>query len=165
MQEAVSGGEETVTALKEQVGVKLDFWEQVKLNKPSAQLAQLLSAQEAGNENPRYLEFSCKCVRRALEIGDYENFDSLADRVREVKIPEEDEAAVENTVNERIGYLQKDIVRKQRKRFDTLEQKVQQMLEQQSLSGGNATLGPKKLQQLVSGDKNVEEEGGDQQIA
>jgi hypothetical protein len=137
----------------------------VKLNKPSAQLTSLVSAHEAGNENPRYLEFSCKCVRRALEIGDYESFESLAERIRDVKIPEDDEAAVENTLNERIGYLQKDIVRKQRKRFDTLEQKVQQMLEQQSLTGGNNTLGPKKLQQLVSGDKNVEDDGKDQQDA
>lgn len=126
MSDAVSGGEETVTNLKELVGVKVDFWEQVKLNKPSAQLASLIGAHEAGNENPRYLEFSCKCIRRALEIGDYESFESLSERIRDgVKIPEEDEAAVENTINERIGYLQKDIVRKQRKRFDTLEQKVQ----------------------------------------
>lgn len=39
------------------------------------------------------------------------------------------------------------------------------MLEQQSLTGGNNTLGPKKLQQLVSGDKNVEDDGKDQQVA
>ena len=32
------------------------------------------------------------------------------------------------------------------------------MLEQQTLSGGNTTLGTKKLQQLVSGDKNVGED-------
>jgi hypothetical protein len=125
MQDSISGGEETVASLKELVAVKVDFWEQVKLNKPSAQLASLISAHEAGNENPRYLEFCCKCIRRALEMGDYESFDALTEKIKDgVKIQEDDEAAIENTINERIGYLEKDIVRKQRKRFDTLEQKV-----------------------------------------
>ncbi len=36
MIEDVSGGEETITALKETTQAKLEFWEQVKLNKPSA---------------------------------------------------------------------------------------------------------------------------------
>ena len=126
LQEAVSGGEETVTGLKELVGVKVDFWDQVKLNKPSTQLATLIAAHDAGNENPRYLEFCCKCIRRAMETGDYDSFEALAEKIRDgVKIPEDDEAAVENAINERIGYLDKDIVRKQRKRFDALEQKVQ----------------------------------------
>jgi hypothetical protein len=69
-----------------------------------------------------------------------------------VKVPEEDEAAIETRINERLEYLDKDIVRKQRKRFAALEERVKQMLESQTLSGGNGTLGPKKLQQLVSGD-------------
>lgn len=38
------------------------------------------------------------------------------------------------------------------------------MLEQQTLSGGNTTLGTKKLQQLVSGDKNVGEDDPSQLI-
>lgn len=132
---------------------KLDFWEQVKLSKPSAQLTALISANDAGNANSRFLEFACKCVRRAMEIGDFDSYDELAEKVNNgVKISEEDEALVESILNERIGYLEKDIVRKQRIRFEALEERVKQMLEQQTLNGGNVTLGPRKLQQLISGD-------------
>ena len=104
--------------------------------------------------NPKYLEFCCKSIRRAMEIGDFTSFEELGQRIREgVKISEEDEASIESRINERLEHLNKDIVRKQRKRFATLEEKVKTMLEQQTLSGGSATLGTKKLQQLVSGDK------------
>ena len=38
------------------------------------------------------------------------------------------------------------------------------MLEEQTLSGGNTTLGTKKLQQLVSGDKGAEEDDDNQNL-
>ena len=117
--------------LKEKVAARVDFWEQVKLNKPSAQLGTLIQANDAGNVNPRYLEFCCKCVRRAMEIGDYQSFEELGQRLKEgIKVPEEDEATIETRVNERLEYLDKDIVRKQRKRFAALEERVKQMQEQ-----------------------------------
>jgi hypothetical protein len=81
-----------------------------------------------------------------------------------VKAAAEDEAAVETRMNERLEYLEKDIVRKQRKRFAALEDRVKQMLEQQSLSGGNATLGTRKLQQLVSGDKALGDDEANHQV-
>ena len=43
-------------------------------------------------------------------------------------------------------------MRKQRVRFEALEERVKQMIEQQTLNGGNVTLGPRRLQQLISGD-------------
>ena len=99
--------------MKEAVGAKVDFWEQIKLNKPSAQLTAIISAQSQGTENPRYLEFCCKCIRRAMETDDYESLEQLGNRVRdEVKIAEEDEAAIETRINERLEYLDKDVVRK-----------------------------------------------------
>jgi hypothetical protein len=165
LQETVSDGEEVVTQLKEAISAKTEFWEQVKLNKPSAQLAALIQAQQAGTENPRFLEFCCKCIRRALEAGDFQSYEELGQRSSEgVPVPEEDEAAIETRINERLEYLDKDIVRKQRKRFAALEERVKQMLEQQSLSGGNASLGPKKLQQLVSGDQAVGEDEANQLV-
>jgi hypothetical protein len=100
-----------------------------------------------------------------METGDYASFEELRERVSTgVKVDAEDEAAVESRINERLEYLNKDIVRKQRKRFAALEDRVKQMLEQQSLTGGNQTLGTKKLQQLVSGDKLDDENDADQQI-
>ena len=61
-------------------------------------------------------------MRRALETGEFENYLELANKIRlTINIPEEDAAYVENLINERLGYLDKDIVRKQRLRFEALE--------------------------------------------
>ena len=48
-------------------------------------------------------------------------------------------------INERLEYLDKNVVRKLRKRFVALEEKIKQILEEQSLTGGNSSLGPRKL--------------------
>lgn len=48
-----------------------------------------------------------------METDDYESLEQLGNRVRdEVKISEEDEAAIETRINERLEYLDKDVVRK-----------------------------------------------------
>ena len=120
-----------VAEFTEMMQAKAEFWEQVKLNKPSAQLTALIQAKTAGNDNHRFLEFCCKCVRRALEVGDYNSFEELGKQIEDgVKVPDVDAAAIETRINERLEYLSKDIVRKQRKRFAALEEKVKQMLEQ-----------------------------------
>jgi hypothetical protein len=65
-----------------------------------------------------------------METNDYESLEALGQKIKEgVKVSEEDEAAIETRINERIEYLDKDIVRKQRKRFAALEDRVKQMLE------------------------------------
>lgn len=103
----------------------------MKTNKPLAQLNNLVAAVAAGTPSTRFLELACKCVRRALETGDYESFADLGEKiVNEIKVPEEDESLVESIINERVGYLEKDIVRKQRIRFEALEQKVKEMIEE-----------------------------------
>lgn len=113
MQDIISGGEDVVAQKKEDVMAKVEFWEQVKTNKPSAQLTALVQAHDAGTQNQRYLEFCCKCIRRAMESGDHAGFVELGQQIREgVKVAEEDEAAIESRINERIEYLDKDIVRK-----------------------------------------------------
>ena len=164
-QDQISNGEEVIAQLRDKVAGNVEFWEQVKLNKPGAQLTALIQAKTAGAENPRFLEFCCKCARRAIEMNDFANLADLEKQIADgVKAPEEDEAAIETKKNERLEYLNKDIIRKQRKRFAALEERVKHMLEQQSLSGGNATMGTKRLQQLVSGDKVVSEEDGEGQL-
>ena len=75
----ISNGEEATNLLKEQVSTKVEFWEQIKINKPSGQLTALLAANAGEGEvtNANYVEMCCKCVRRAMEIGDFTNFDEL----------------------------------------------------------------------------------------
>jgi hypothetical protein len=77
LQEQISDGEEVVAKLKETIAAKVEFWEQVRLTKPSAQLSALIQARAGGSANPRFLEFCCKCARRALETGDYTSFADL----------------------------------------------------------------------------------------
>lgn len=59
-------------------------------------------------------------------------------------------ALVENKISERLEYLEKDIVRKQRRRFNALEEKVQQLQEQKSISGGNVTFNIEKLMESLA---------------
>jgi hypothetical protein len=58
---------------------------------------------------------------------------------------------IESKVTERTEYLDKDIVRKQRKRFQALEDKVQQMQEDKSISGGNKVTDIEKLMESLNG--------------
>ena len=58
---------------------------------------------------------------------------------------------IESKVTERTEYLDKDIVRKQRKRFQVLEEKVQQMQEDKSMSGGNKVTDIEKLMETLNG--------------
>ena len=58
---------------------------------------------------------------------------------------------IESKVSERTEYLDKDIVRKQRKRFQALEDKVQQMQEDKTISGGNKVTDIEKLMESLNG--------------
>ncbi len=48
-------------------------------------------------------------------------------------------------------YLDKDIVRKQRRRFNLLEEKVAQMQEDNAISGGNKTGNMEQLMESLKG--------------
>lgn len=58
---------------------------------------------------------------------------------------------VENKSVERIEYLDKDIVRKQRRRFNLLEEKVAQMQEDNTISGGNKQGNLEQLMESLKG--------------
>jgi len=88
---------------------------------------------DQGNQNSRYLEFCCKCVRRAMELG-LGSFAELDDILsNKIKVSDQVMAPIETKAAERLEYLEKDIVRKQRRRFNFLEEKVKQI---QEASGG-----------------------------
>jgi len=104
----------------------------------------------------RYLEFACKCVRRSMEMGT--NLDQIDDFLtNKVKLNEEAIIIVENRMNERIDYLEKDIVRSQRQRFNELEEKVKVLLEQKSIAGHqNSTMNTKKIKDLMGAQGDFE---------
>ena len=116
-QKQVTNGNEVVEKAKDQLVQLVDFWEGVKLNNPLVQVQQIIQAYDAGNQHARYLEFCCKCVRRAMElgIGTFQELEELLQN--KIKLSEEMMAPIENKSAERLEYLDKDIVRKQRKRF------------------------------------------------
>lgn len=123
----MTNGNESVDKAKEPLVQLVEFWEGVKLNSPLIQLQQILLAFDQGSQNPKYLEFACKCIRRALELS-LGTFPELEDLLA-VKLKTQDFPAIESKAGERLDYLQKDIVRKQRRRFNLLEEKVKQIQE------------------------------------
>jgi len=52
-------------------------------------------------------------------------------------------------VNKRTELLDQDIVLKQRKRFEQLEEEVKILLEQKALNGGNKAITNKQLKQIM----------------
>jgi hypothetical protein len=44
MQGEISNGEEATQKMKELISTKVDFWDQIKTNKPSGQLGALITA-------------------------------------------------------------------------------------------------------------------------
>lgn len=78
--------------------------------------------------------------------------DVIANKVAKLGSSTVDElvAVVESKVTERIEYLDKDIVRKQRQRFFILEEKVQKLQEQMSISGGNKVMNIEKLMESLN---------------
>ena len=76
------------------------------------------------NENKRYLEFICKCVRRAMELPETD-FNELNDTLsHKIKVDAACEEGVLGLLTARVENLTQDIVVKQRKRFMILEEKV-----------------------------------------
>lgn len=76
------------------------------------------------NDNKRYLEFVCKCVRRAMELPETD-FNELNETLtNKVKIDTACEEGIAAMLKTRLENLASDIVEKQRKRFAVLEDKV-----------------------------------------
>lgn len=61
----ITDAEAVVDDERERLTALVEFWEGVKVSNPIVQLQQLCAS--ADQESKRYLEFCCKCVRRAME--------------------------------------------------------------------------------------------------
>ena len=108
----ITDSEVVVEEDKERITALVDFWEGVKVSNPIAQLQQLCA--QADQESKRYLEFCCKCVRRAMEQPETD-LDELAKILNDnVRTNPEDMASVLEILDSRVGNLDSDIVVKQR---------------------------------------------------
>ena len=151
---------------KDQLQGLVEFWESIKTSSPVAQLNAIIGvaapvanakdakqaevAPSSENENKRYLEFICKCVRRALELPETDLNELNETLTNKVKIDTATEEGVIGLLNARKENLNQDIVVKQRKRFMILEEKVKQMLESRTLSGGENRITTKQLQKIMA---------------
>jgi hypothetical protein len=109
------------------------------------------SAGAEGEENRQYMEFCCKCIRRAMEQPDT-NLEELAEILdAKIKTAPESTEGVLKILENRLSNLDQDIVVKQRHRFEMLENKVKTMLEQKALSDGNGQVQvtAKQLKQIM----------------
>jgi hypothetical protein len=126
-----------------------DFWEGVKVRKPTEQLTELVSQPDAAEENKHFLEFCCKCIRRAMEMPDA-HLEELAETLdSKVKCSDAVMEGVLAILSKRLENLDSDIVVKQRHRFEVLEEKVKTMLEQKALSDGNNQVTAKQLNAIM----------------
>lgn len=99
----------------------IDFWNVLKANP-----TQYLTQGAIQEDNPKYLELYCKGVRRVMEIGTMSR-DEIIAILQKIKEPEELAGSVNNKISEKLDHLQKDIVRKQRLRFQILENKLKEL--------------------------------------
>lgn len=110
--------------MRDNISSVVEFWEAVKAN-PMNQFNTL----QQQSESLKYTEFACKCIRRMMEGGSH-TFEEINDLLNNIKHSnEEDLSPVNNKISERLECLTQDIVRKQRKRFQLLEEKVKELQE------------------------------------
>lgn len=87
-----------------------------------------------------------------------------------VKIGASIEDEVQEMINKRTELLDQDIVLKQRKRFEQLEEEVKILLEQKALNGGNKVITNKQLKQIMEmtqqgvQGKHAQNEAGNAQV-
>ena len=84
-----------------------------------------------------------------MELPDFkieELYDLL---VNKIKISPSIEDQVLELMKNRVELLKKDIVLKQRKRFEQLEEEVKILLEQKALNGGNKGITNKQLKSIM----------------
>ena len=133
----ITNGEAVVDKERERLQQLIDFWEGVKVNNPVSHLQSILAQADAANENKKYLEFCCKCVRRAMEIPETD-LDELSELLSSKVVVSQDKTVkVLELLTSRVTNLDQDIVVKQRQRFELLEDKVKALLEHKALSDGN----------------------------
>lgn len=66
-------GEKAVEAAQKKIKDQLEFWDGLKVNNPITHLTAICAATEV---SPRMLEFACKCIRRAMELPEF-NIDEV----------------------------------------------------------------------------------------
>lgn len=116
------------------------------MNNPIVQLTQICAAVEV---SPRMLEFACKCIRRSMELPDFKVDEIYELLLNKVKIADNIQQDVQDMIKNREDLLDKDIVLKQRKRFEQLEEEVKILLEQKALNGGNKGITNKQLKSIM----------------
>ena len=104
----ITDGDAMIEEEKERLQALVDFWEGVRNNNPIAQLQQICNSSDA--DNKRYLEFCCKCVRRAMELPETD-LDDLGKLLNDnVRTNPEDLMQVLEILENRVRNLDTDIV-------------------------------------------------------
>lgn len=142
---------EDIETCQKKLGEQVEFWDGVKSSNPVQQLNNMLAA---GDQSSRFLEFACKCIRRAMEDPQFTT-DQIIEALAKIKFDEATEDLIKELIDSRIRNLDEDIVIKQRERFQQLEEKVKIMLEQKALNGGNNQITPAQLQKILYATKSA----------
>ena len=148
----LTDGEQVVEKEKDQLTGMVEFWDAVNSGNPITQLNALCDAAnaEGAPENANFIEFCCKCVRRAMELPETDLNELATILVDKVSVSEEVSQRVNAILGERIEHLENDVVTKQRSRFELLEARVKDLLEERALSGGNTQMNARQLKRIMA---------------
>ncbi len=112
-------GENAVNAITGKIDALVQFWQSVAAD-PAAALDELVNAGK--EDNPRYLEFGCKCVRRMLENEGWTEENDLAAKIDSLEVDEEDKKEVESSLEAQAKELQNDVLERAVKRLQIVDQ-------------------------------------------
>ena len=117
--QVATDGENVVNALTGKIDAVVQFWQNMASD-PGAALDEIVNTGK--QDNPRYLEFACKCIRRMLESDGWTEENDLVARLDSVEIDEEDKKEIDTSLESQSKELQNDVLERAVKRLQILDQ-------------------------------------------
>ena len=114
----LTDGEYSVNELGEKLSAVVEFWKSIAMDPYDALKNLIADGVDAG---PRYLEFSCKCLRRILEMNGWKKEKDLLPQIDEVPLNEELKKSIEDSLETQSKELEEDILERAIKRLQILD--------------------------------------------
>ena len=113
-----------VMQMSEQIAKMVEFWASIK-DSPSNALQTLQV--EGDVQSSKYLEYSCKGIRRMLQQKEKANEAVILKAIEDVQVDKFLFEEIEKKLAEKEENLQNDVVKKQIRRFELLEERFNRM--------------------------------------
>lgn len=114
----LTDGENSVSEMGEKLDAVVEFWKSIA-NDPHEALKGLIA--DGLDAGPKYLEFTCKCLRRILEMNGWSKDKDLLAQIEEVPLNEELRKSVEESLEVQAKELEGDVLDRAIKRLQVLD--------------------------------------------